>query len=452
MRALPALPVARYVPRASSERWTARELTRISWFGLLLVSICFEGLVRKLVPAIPQAALYFLKDIVLVAGLGFGVSSYVKQTALRTYGSFMAPAGLAAAWICLQLFNPEQASILLGLLGIRGYCLWWCAPLVIPSMLDTPRLVRTACTLVAMSAVVVAAMAFYQFNQPADAAINGYAWGAGAEDDAANVAIVTSTGRARVTSTFSYFNGFNHFAVLVAPFLIACGLVSTAGRRRLFYLATGTLLVVCSLMSGSRAAVVYALVTFPLTVGLRPLSSPRLVMPIAAAIVVGTVGALYLAPEAAQGVLDRFAADEEETTGRLVSAFASIPPVGAFFFEYPLGGIGTGMTHNARQAFGVFSSRWPCEIETHRVLVELGLVGYVFASGARAGLAVALVRLRGALERPNSIFSGYMLALALLGLFLPIVVDHIAQALYFTFVGLVISLARRTPPNPGAPA
>jgi hypothetical protein len=413
-------------------------MVRIGWFCALLAAICFEGLARKLFPALPASALYFSKDIVLLCGATFGISAQARRTVAQLYGSFLIPAVIAFAVILLQLFNPEQASLPLGLLGVRSYCLWWAAALIVPSVLDSPRLVNVACQVMGITALVVSAVAAYQYNQPADAAINSYAWSNESEDVA--VSVVHSTGRARVTSTFSYITGFNDFSILLTPFLLACGIAGQHARRRRLFLALAALAFFCGFMSGSRSAMVYALITIPLTIGLRAFLSRRIGPPLVAAIVLGGVAASYLAPEAVQGVIDRFQTDGDENAQRVVSALSAVPPLASFVYDYPIEGVGTGMTQTARQAFGVYYSRWPCESEPHRLLVELGIVGYAFVSLAKVGLGLGLFRLKELMKSKKMAgFSGFTLALAPLALSLRILTDHVMQALFFTVVGLLLA-------------
>src|SRR5690242_6887166 len=108
----------------ATRHWSLTEVTRVSWFVLLIAAICFEGIARKFLP-IPKASLYFLKDLILVGGAAFGIRAVVTRTIRRLYGIALVPAALAVAVVLLQLFNPEQTSLPLGLVGLRSYCLWW---------------------------------------------------------------------------------------------------------------------------------------------------------------------------------------------------------------------------------------------------------------------------------------------------------------------------------------
>ena len=93
-----------------------------------MMAICFEGLGRKFLPSVPSIAFYFLKDIVLLAGLAFhGLRPDVVATAKSLYRGFLPVAGLAIIWtfadiltlITLRLFSGSSASALTGCGGLR---------------------------------------------------------------------------------------------------------------------------------------------------------------------------------------------------------------------------------------------------------------------------------------------------------------------------------------------
>ncbi len=423
----------------ATQRSSSEELARLCWFTSLVVAICFEGLIRKLVPGVPQAVLYFFKDVLLVSGAAFGLQGSVTRTVRHLFGWALLPSAFALLFILVQLFNPEQANLPLGLVGVRSYCLWWFAPLLLPSVLNSARLVNAAFRILITIAVIVAGFALYQFSQPPDAAINSYAWGEEAGEG--SVAVVRSTGRARVTSTFSFLSGFANFAILFTPFLLACGIATRSVLTQALSFGAAGLLFVCGFMSGSRSAALSALLTVPMTVGLKALWSRRVGPPLLGAVVVAVLMGTFVVPEAISGVVDRFQQNESETSSRVFNAAGAIPPIGAIVYNYPWEGIGTGMTHTARHAFGVFKS-WPTEAESHRILVELGIVGYALVACARVGLAIALVRLSRMLKSSTFAgFAGFTLALAPLSLFTSILVDHVMQALFFMLVSVLLAAA-----------
>src|SRR5258708_23627465 len=191
----------------------------VSWMTAVLVSICFEGVIRKYFPQIPQALLYFAKDVLLVVGLfSLGIKPRVVQDAVRNLRGFLPFLTIAVFWTLLEMFNPSQGSLALGFFGLKAYWLWWVAPLVVASALDDPedlgRVIRT----LAIIALVVGALAVLQFARPSDDPINMYVQQG---DDPTPVAVVETTGRVRVASTFSFISGFTDFVTVIPPLLLA---------------------------------------------------------------------------------------------------------------------------------------------------------------------------------------------------------------------------------------
>ena len=221
----------RAAPRAGIRRGPLSSARRApQWMGMLIASICLEGLGRKYLPFVPATAFYFLKDAVLLGGLlFFGIQPRIASLFVRLFSPFSALLGLAFIWTVIEVFNPEQTSVALGFIGLRSYWLWFLAPLVIASAVETPDQRRQVVLVLAGVAVIVALMAAYQFTQPADSGVNSYALYEGKE--VLEVATVQTTGRARVSSTFSYLTGFTGFVVLV-PVLLVSSPSRESGKRR----------------------------------------------------------------------------------------------------------------------------------------------------------------------------------------------------------------------------
>ena len=113
-RAAPAeVELARQAALSSGAQWF-----RSVWLTVLLVSICFEGLGRRLVPAIPSMVFYFMKDVVLLVGfVRFRVSREVMATFKFLYRGYAPFLKLAILWTFAELINPSQLSHSAGLAG-----------------------------------------------------------------------------------------------------------------------------------------------------------------------------------------------------------------------------------------------------------------------------------------------------------------------------------------------
>ncbi len=78
-------------------------------------------------------------------------------------------------WTFVEILNPDQTSLGLGLVGFRAYWLWWIAPLVVASVLLDPVVRRKVDPAPAPAiTIVVSVLAILQFGAPLDDTINTY--------------------------------------------------------------------------------------------------------------------------------------------------------------------------------------------------------------------------------------------------------------------------------------
>lgn len=440
MTRLTELSRTRTTPVAARQRSTGGV-----WWSLLIASICLEGLGRRYLP-IPGPVLYFAKDVILVAGLlAVGIHPAVAAMARRLAGPLPLLVAATAAWCLVSLLGPGHPSVLLGLLGTRQYLLWWFAPLIVATaVLDGSQTDRSE-RLLGVLAIGIASLAAYQFTQPPTAAINAYAWG----EDPGAVAGVASTGRVRVSSTFSYISGFADFVILAVPILLAAA-VSPRGARssRIGYVAAGCLAATAA-MSGARATVLYVAAGSLAVLGLSGSFRTRRGMLAIVAIVLMAAAGVWAVPEAAQGVQDRFGSDD--TDQRFRDLALAIPVYAILNTNFPLLGAGVGVLQNAGVSLQ-FESGWEVEAEPKRVLIELGLPGYLLVWLSRFFLAVALVRAARMLSRAGERgWAGAAWTYAGFVFLLPLTTDHVAQSLFFVGVGLMLArLVQVQSPRPAA--
>jgi hypothetical protein len=255
----------------------------------------------------------------------------------------------------------------------------------------------------------------------------------------ADMATVSATGRARVSSTFSFLSGFCAFVVLIPALLLSIGM-SAEDRALRKYALIATLLSAAVLpMSGSRSTVLLGggvLVLTAWTAGLFFTMIGRRIM-------IGAVAAAILSttafPDAFIGVSSRFA-DTEETSGRLMEVFDFVPVVALLRYDYPGAGLGTGMQQNARFSMGVTRLDYFSEGETGRYLIELGPVGYLLIWTAKIGLCVALFRAYLILKRARRrAAAGAAISYAFVTPIGSLTFDHVWQALFFLGCGFILS-------------
>lgn len=428
---------------------------KVAWFVALFSAICLEGLGRKYLPAVPSVAFYFLKDVVLIIGyFRFRPPLPVRKMQRYLYRGFESIWFAGLGWTLLQMFNPEHQSFQLALLGIRAYWLWWMAPPIIAGVLMNPRHKGQAIYALIIMAVGISAFAAVQFVSPADSAVNLYTVRGGQEIYAADSATVATTGRARVASTFSFLSGFADFTVLIPVLLLSMGLEAKDRRLRRSALFATLATAAVVPMAGSRGSVLAAALVLLIALWSAGLFFTRFGRRILLGGIVAVFLSLFAFPDAMIGVSDRFGR-EDETARRFAELANFLPPVALLRLEYPTFGIGTGMMQNARMTAGV-SSKWEAEGEVHRLLIELGPIGFLLVWIAKLGLMIALFRAYQLLKKAGRRgAASAALTYAVLTIMGNLVFDHVYQALYFVGCGFVLaevtSLMRAQSP-PGVPA
>jgi hypothetical protein len=412
---------------------------RTLWFISLICAVCLEGLGRRYLPAVPSAVFYFLKDVVLLVGwFRFRPTAATNGTARYLYRGFGIFCMVGFVFTLAQVFNPEQGSMVLGFIGLRSYWLWFIAPPVIATVLQSRKEKERAIYALLAVCIGVSGLAAVQFASPPDSSVNMYSVWNGAEVYAADSAIVASTGRARVASTFSYLTGFTDFTILVPTLLLSLGLDTEKLRvRRAALIGTFVTAAVVP-MSGSRSSVVFGVVTLGLTLWVAGLFFTRIGRRVLVGGVVAGALSVLAFPTALEGVQSRFE-NTEETSSRFQELANLLPPVAMVTQEYPMLGLGTGMQQNARFTLRV-GAKWNAEAEVGRYLIELGPLGFILVWLTKLGLAAALFRAYKFLKRVGRRGSaGAALSYAVLTMVGSLAFDHTWQALYFIGCGFILA-------------
>ena len=405
------------------------------WFFALIAAICFEGLGCRYLLQVPSAFFYFLKDVVLLYGfVRYRPAAPVWRTARWLYRGFEVIWLLAFVWTVLELLNPEHGSRTLAAIGFRAYWLWWLAPLVVAHVLRDEKERRGAIYVLLGVSTVVAIVAAVQFVSPAGATIYSYVDG----EEVAQ-ATVSSTGRARVASTFSFLSGFSDFTLLIPTLTLSLGLDSREPRlRNAAFIVTGITAATIP-MAGSRLTLLVGggilLISF-WTAGLFfTRIGRRMLIGSMAAVVISAVAF----PDAIVGVQSRFG-DQEETQHRyLLTAASVLPPLAISMVDHPAFGVGTGMLQNARVSLNI-PTRYEVEQEFERHLVELGTMGFLLVWTVKLGLIIALVRAHRMLKRAGRKGAATAaLSYAILTMVGNLTFDHIWQALYLTGCGFILA-------------
>ncbi|HET6281791.1 MAG TPA: hypothetical protein VFH73_12515, partial [Polyangia bacterium] len=281
---------------------------------------------------------------------------------------------------------------------------------------------------------VVAVYAVIQFGAPSTSVTNTYAIHAGVEVLAFEVG---STGRARVSSTFSFITGFTDFVVLIPALLLSVGLGESDRRIRLIATTTALLSASALPMSGSRAPFVVGLLLLAMIAREAGFLFTRVGRRVMLVGILAIFSVIYIFPDSLQGIRDRFEGGDTETRFRAI--YTILPPIALAVLDYPPMGIGTGMQQNFRGLFGVEMGNYESEGEIGRYLIELGVPGYLFFWAARVGVMVALLRAGKLFRRANRrAAAGAATAYAIVVFYGSLTFDHIWQGLFFTGAGFIL--------------
>jgi hypothetical protein len=432
-------------------------------FGLraLLIVVIIEGAVRKWFLPSASELVYFYKDVLMLVIL----IGYYKQ---RSKSPFLIKRHLKIVSLMLALFAtyavaamiiPGGPHLLIGLLGLKAYCLYIPLAFMVPRAFDTKEKVTNFLKWYLLIVLPVAAIGAMQFvDSDQNSSINRYvATGEGAAKPADIAIFAGSSGDyyVRVTSTFSYVSGLSTYLPMM--FALLLGLTSlysmrhmSRGVRALYYIALGAA-VVTSLMTGSRAsvlAIAVIAVVFYFFASTRNLF--RRVQHIALVGILVYAAITTLFPKAYDAFYTRAFGGEarmNEGLSRISGAFEFPVKEASYAGAF---GYGIGLTQNAvptlikKLNLKIADNPIPMfyEGEPGRVMLELGLIGYSLYTLLRLVILLTLCRICMMIRDSES----KTLAIAVLAsLISPLllggaVVSHTQNVYQWFLIGMLLAL------------
>lgn len=427
---------------------------------LFIALVVLDGAVRKWLLPQSEQLVYIAKDVLLLALLawhlmrrGIDLPPGLSATRLQAW------LALYAFIVALQVFNPSLPSLLLGVFGLKTHILYAALLVLVPSAFsDTEQLARWLRYLL-VPAILVLAFGVLQFYLPADHQLNRYV--RGTFQDIATFGVAR---KVRVTSTFSYISGmtvFIYFAICLGLALMAAGRWRMRGNL-LTYACVLTAAVVTP-MTGARWVYYMVMVTVPLflfTMLRAEMLQTRAALRIAALACLGVAVVSLWSLEAFESLEYRRQSSldaAERIEGLLWD------PVD-YAVEAGFLGFGAGATHQAAPALvpdAGFYAWLPVtgfEDEPARIMLELGIVGFVAAFALRAYLCwLAWRAMAAGATHTEKGLAGGALIFFVAHLISPIVFNPTGGALYWLFAGIVATilrdqhLRRTAAPSPARP-
>ena len=431
-----ALPARRAVSAAP-----AVKLSRAGYaFIIVLLTVVLEGAVRKWITAGATAPLLLLRDglavyLIFHAWRGGHLRRNAKVTTVMVGWTCCV-----LVWSLMQLMAGESSPTLLAV-GLRFWLLYsWFAVAAAAAMNQTDY--RVAIRVVALLMLMLAPLAVLQHYSPQGSTVNRQIDG-----DEESVFVVVA-GVVRTTGTFSFTSGYAAFLLLAAPLVLGyLGTRKYAKRHWLFALAVFGALLVGSVVSGSRTAVLSAGGLLGAYVAGRVVLSrdrdrpTAIIAALMALLLVGAAG--YFFSDAVTVTQERFetAASHENFLDRLMAVFFGEPTVMAAF-DWLGSGIGTGsnLATSLKSGADNFSL---AESEAGRILLEGGLLGFAYIALKIVVLLAALAQSWRLSFKTHSPFPMLMGLALLLGLFTwPAIGQLSANAMMGLLLGFFLLMAK----------
>ena len=420
---------------------------RVAVISALILAV-FEGALRKWV--LPEFGqwIYFAKDLLLI---GAYVGFWRPRGVRRQSQSLWHPAnGLLVAFsvlAVLELANPLQPSLMLGLFGIKAYLIYVPLMYMVPFIFADVQELRKFWYWYLILAVIPLILGVIQFGAPADSVLNRYAWN---DEVASGIATFSSSPRVRITGTFSYMAGYTTYLMLI--FLMATSSAVSEDRKQVRYALYGVLglLLVNLLMTGSRGPLLTLgaslVILLALTWHSRSFIRRHVIVAVCVALPLVGLLASHLFPEALTAFQER-TQQNEDVQGRLADLLYN--PIWALAEAGPFG-YGLGSTHQARRFVisGDTDDNLPPEAEGEweRIVLEAGPVGFALVLLTRISVARQLWRaLQASQGMQNQPFLIVAFLFSLLSIPGNLVFNHTASIFYWFLAGFGLMT------NEGAP-
>jgi hypothetical protein len=383
-------------------------------FMLVLLTIVFEGAVRKWLTAGATAPLLLLRDVTAVCLVLYAWRGGFLQRHPKITTVMVAWTCCVIIWSLLQVMLGQNSPIVLAI-GLRFWLLYtWFAVAAAATMNEADY--RVSIRLVALIMIVLAPLAVMQHYSAQGSTINRQVDG-----DEESVFVVVE-GVVRTTGTFSFTSGYAAFILLAAPLIL--GFLGAFKHKRMqwvFALTVFAALLMGTVVSGSRTAVLSAGGLLAVYIGGRIMFArgrDKAKALIAAFMAAGLLGAfVYFFSDAVSVTQERFetAAGSENLFDRILIVFFGEPTVMSDF-TWLGGGLGAGSNvatslRAGAENFGLSES------EAGRILLEGGLLGFAYIALKLVVVAVALLYCWRLSRRTHSAFPILMGVTLLLGVF-----------------------------------
>jgi hypothetical protein len=413
-----------------------------------LVLAVIEGAIRKWV--LPQASdlVYFLKDIILLGAYArYFIYEHKSKRAVALPGLKIL-LWVAMILIGLQVFNIRLASAAVGMFGFKAYLLYVPLCFMLQDVFRSTEELQSFLKWYLLLVIPVGALGALQFFSPPNSPINTYV--AGEEADIATFGGPDDIVRARITGTFSYISGYTAYLTVCQALLFSLLAVKLNKVWMAILMGGQALLMGNMFMTGSRGPVFSGVIVFAGFLIFNQLARARevrkaLTMLLLTGVVCG-VASVYWFNDALDAFWQRVTTSDSASE-RMTSSF--VEPL-LFLSDPEVLGYGAGATHpggaGLRARFGLTEpSVAPpeAENETVRVMLELGVFGFLVWYALKLYLILALWRTR--VRTRNPFLKNLALAAFLVHSILftgATVLNHTAHVYFWFMAGFIFLMPR----------
>ena len=411
--------------------------------------VVYEGALRKWVFLGFQAEIFFVKDVILVVAYVIFLASPKPPGAhLKAIAPLRILLLASLVYFLFELVNPNSPSMLVSVVGLKNYLLYVPIAFLVPYMFTSSEDLEHKLRKYALLMTPCVALGLVQFALPPTHWLNGYL---SHDSEALLMGAVFGAANANVRSvgTFSYIGGYTEF--LTVMFYLVAGLVAKNRWKisgNAWLLAYLVITVAAMFTTGSRGPIWWLIATWPLALiiwgraGLLSMKTAGRMFLAAAAI---WILAQFLAADA----FDAYSFRAEQANDTISRLLAPLDQTWAALFAS--GPIGTGMGSTSGSALSIMGTNefWWFnglffEVESARVLQEVGIVGLVLVYAMRVWLLVKAMSLSRNFRNPLYIgLGGVMACLFLQDLVIGFVVNNATVAIYHWFAaGLLFAMYR----------
>lgn len=369
-----------------------------------------EGALRKWV--LPQASelIYFLKDFVL---LGAYIRFYGTVATKGKFRIISNPLNfliiLVVIWCFVQALNPSLGTVVVGVFGLKTYLFYipliWMLPALFPTEESLYKFLRSHLLLI----IPVGILGIVQFFSPVTSPINSYAPTSAGVTEVATFGGATSETRSlvRITGTFAYINNYTAYLVVCFGLLIALISINQSRSWRLICIIEISLVVLNSLMTGSRTPVIASLIILLGYLAIRGVtqfsSTLRLLRQFILPVLIA-VSFAYIGFNSAINAFFTRASTNSDLIYRISITF--LEPFKFIQYKY-IDGFGVGATHPGTVALRSILNLPPGEFipvgyesEMGRITLEIGPIGFFLWYSLRIVILGSLLGVFWRLRRP----------------------------------------------------